>query len=527
MKRIVAAALLLSLGGAQSASAQLALRGSDTLEKVTKQLLQNPTCNPGNAIEYAGGGSTNGETAMAAASPTQQIAPMSRPLNVCTGGTSTAENLAIGWDAIILGTSASCTGPGATWAQTLRTLYGGADGSGSATACGAADRTNLANNFNSTLGGCSTGGCNKIWHLFRRGDTSGTTDAFKTILEQAGAKVTSFCNGNETQDRDPIRRACRVEEEVCEGDGTLGLLLPIVVSTTEGVATATEDQLWYRGSAGNVNSVQKCKSGRFVKVNPSALGDSGCCIRAKAADTTSTCLAKPVAGKCLWPNSADLAGQVANSMCNNARTNDCFSANKPGTYTQVKDGRAFNLVVRGGAPNYTILKDSFSKEILTAFYRLRWTGKGQTHSCNTQVGYGTPCQELDSTREIGCLAKQAHPAQGTNTLDCDLGFAGDEARTVAGALAPNVNGQAPVSGSSINLNYPLKRKLYLSTIKGFENVTGAELALAKCFGTAATINPILQANGYSPLLDNGNDPKCEKASCTANNACSGNGTPFE
>jgi hypothetical protein len=214
-------------------------------------------------------------------------------------------------------------------------------------------------------------------------------------------------------------------------------------------------------------------------------------------------------------------------MCNNAKTNDCFSQNKPGTYTQVKDGRSFNLVVRGAAPNYTILKDSFGKEILTAFYRLRWTGKGQTFSCTTQTTYGTPCQELDSTREIGCIAKQQHPAGSGTTLDCDIGFAGDEARTVAGALAPNVNGQAPTSGSNINLSYPLKRKLYLNTVKGFETLSGAELALAKCFGTAATINPILQANGFSPLLDNGNDPKCEAASCGPAGACGNNPSPFE
>ena len=157
MKRIVAAGLLLSLAGAQSASAQLALKGSDTLEKVTKQLLLNPTCNPGNAIEYAGGGSGTGESAMATGA--QQIAPMSRALNVCTGGTSTAENLAIGWDAIILATTASCTGPGADWATKLRTLYAGSDGSGSAGACGAADRIALTDNYNTTLGGCSSEPC--------------------------------------------------------------------------------------------------------------------------------------------------------------------------------------------------------------------------------------------------------------------------------------------------------------------------------------------------------------------------------
>lgn len=528
MKRMVAAALLLSLGGAHSASAQtIALKGSDTLEKVTKQLLANPACNPGNAIEYAGGGSGTGEAAMV--NNQQQIAPMSRALVACGSAGSTAENLAIGYDSIILATNSAsaCTGPGATWPQTLRTLFAGADGSGSTAACGDAARLNLANNFNGAMTTCSAGGCTKIWHLFRRGDASGTTDAFKTILEQNSAKITAFCNGTETQDKDPIRRTCRPEEEVCQGDGTLGLLLPIVVTTTEGVATANEDDLWYRTS-GNPANVRKCKTGKFVRVNPS-FTETNCCLRARSGDTTSTCLAKPIAGKCLWPNTADLAGQTANAMCNNAKTNDCFGANKPGTYINVKDGRAFNLTLRGAGPNYAILKDALNKEQASSFFRLRWTGKGQTWSCTSQTTYGTACQELDSTRQIGCLSKQTHPAAGTNTLDCDVGFAGDEARAVAGAYAPNVNNQAPTANGNINLSYPLKRKLYLNTLKGFENLTAgsAERALAVCFGTATTINPILTANGFSPLLDNGSDPKCEAASCGSANACTGNPSPWQ
>src|SRR6202008_4054029 len=38
-------------------------------------------------------------------------------------------------------------------------------------------------------------------------------------------------NGLESEDRDPIRPPCSATEQVCEYDGTLGLVLPIVVPT--------------------------------------------------------------------------------------------------------------------------------------------------------------------------------------------------------------------------------------------------------------------------------------------------------
>jgi ABC-type phosphate transport system substrate-binding protein len=492
------------------------MKGSDTLEKVTKQLLAISSCNPGGAIEYLGSGSGNGETAIVAG--TQQIAPMSRGLNTCGSGAGSAEMLAIGWDAIVLATAsgANCSGPGSDWATTLQTLYGGVGGAGTAAACSDPARQTLADNFSTALCGCTAGGLTKIWHLFRRGDTSGTTDAFKTILAAAGKPVATFCNGTEAQDKDPIRRACRKDEEVCGVDGTLGLVLPIVVPSTEGTSTATEDNIWYRSSPGVTTSVRKCTAGTFV-FGPAPALDQSCCHRARANDNTSACLVASTGGKCLS------AATSAKEMCNNAMAANCVTANKPSTWRGTAvDGRALNLYARDNTP-YAILKDGTNKQILNAFYRLRWTGFGRSYSCTTQTNYGSSCQELDSTREIGCLAKQNHAANTTvaagGTLDADIGFAGDEARAVGGAYAPNVGGQPPVTASStINLSYPLKRKLYLNTLKGFENVTGAEKELAKCFATASTINPILTANGFSPLLPS-SDPACEQPSCATGNFC--------
>src|SRR5262245_66055817 len=75
--------LAVAAGGAGTASAQLSLRGSDTLEVVTTQVIA--AC-PGatGQIVYAGGGSTLGQAAMVAG--TQHVSPTSRQLNApaCT-----------------------------------------------------------------------------------------------------------------------------------------------------------------------------------------------------------------------------------------------------------------------------------------------------------------------------------------------------------------------------------------------------------------------------------------------------------
>ncbi len=71
-----AAFLVLGLGGASNAFAQLQLRGSDTLEDVTKDALTAANLNA--QITYLGGGSGAGEAAMVGG--TQVISPMSREI---------------------------------------------------------------------------------------------------------------------------------------------------------------------------------------------------------------------------------------------------------------------------------------------------------------------------------------------------------------------------------------------------------------------------------------------------------------
>lgn len=69
-----------AFAGVGTASAQLALRGSDTLENLTEEVIANCPGATGNIV-YVGGGSGAGQSAMAGAAPTQRVAPMSRQLN--------------------------------------------------------------------------------------------------------------------------------------------------------------------------------------------------------------------------------------------------------------------------------------------------------------------------------------------------------------------------------------------------------------------------------------------------------------
>jgi ABC-type phosphate transport system substrate-binding protein len=85
--------LLFGAGAASNAAAALALKGSDTLEDVARDVIAACPSAIAAGITYLGGGSGGGEAAMIAATPTQQIAPMSRELS----GTSTTAGR-VRWD---------------------------------------------------------------------------------------------------------------------------------------------------------------------------------------------------------------------------------------------------------------------------------------------------------------------------------------------------------------------------------------------------------------------------------------------
>jgi hypothetical protein len=556
MKRILTATILVVMGGAQSAHAQ-SLAGSDTLERVTQQLIA--ACPGAAGLTYAGGGTGAGEAAIVAG--TQQIAPMSRAMTSCGGTNSAADGMLFGKDAIVVLTGsaqsqacggghaartagvaptnpfADLAGTGTAWKNTLRTLYAGTDGSGSAAACGATDRRNLINSYASIFqGGCTTApNCNfnrlgspvtsgAIKHIFRRDDASGTTDTFKSLV----GTITNFCNGPanaaDQQDKDPVRRTCSDEESVCQADGTLGVLLPIRVPPIEGGATTiNNDSMWYRTTAGNPNSVRGCQVGRFLRW-PVSFKDPNCCFRGRAGDLSTTCLARPQFGLCFHPVSTD------GRPCNNGLDTQCFdhNINAADAARGVADSRAYNLQVTNPSAPFDPASDQTGNEVLSAYYKLYWTRAGVNFNgtsslCGTLDKSGL-CQNTDSTQQIGCFA---------SNVQCNVGFAGDEARRVAFGEPLALDTQDPIIGTNLNTSYPLGRDLFLATRIGLENTTGNQRALAQCFASNApaaanNINGILLANGFFPAANPTGpaaDPYCVDY-CGAPDACAGNPAPF-
>src|SRR6266550_70691 len=93
-----AAFLVVGVAGAGRANAQLNLRGSDTLDLVTTDVIAACPGAVGNIV-YVGGGSGAGQAAMSGAAPTQHVAPMSRQLNNAQCVAS-ARQLLVGLDGI-------------------------------------------------------------------------------------------------------------------------------------------------------------------------------------------------------------------------------------------------------------------------------------------------------------------------------------------------------------------------------------------------------------------------------------------
>jgi len=287
MKRPIAWAAGFAFSASVSiGAAPLPIKGSDTLELVTKDAIA--LCSLGTLISYVGGGSGTGQAAMVAG--TQQVAPMSRELNG-TACTASASQLLIGLDGISIVTSnqffgdsidqtvetddncsdtidgdnsltvAGCTAadgcntPGTylftDWKDVMAMVYGGQNHTTAVQLingarnparinCASPVRQALVNNWNAVFRDsildpqpCRATDCLRLKHAFRRGDQSGTTDTFVTLvglvaippyttttannlpIPDANATANPFCNAGDNKmnkgdadylDLDPIRR---------------------------------------------------------------------------------------------------------------------------------------------------------------------------------------------------------------------------------------------------------------------------------------------------------------------------------
>ena len=200
--------------------------------------------------------------------------------------------------------------------------------------------------------------CAAVHHLFRPGDDDEHVAAFLSALGTSLDAGEAFCNGNDQEDKDPIRRPCTEDEQVCGPDGTLGLVLPIVEASEE-------------------TSAELCETGKFD------WHDVPFAMRPACEDG-----APSVFGYCLTPLDAN-----GNAGCLNEADN--YSMFTP----LENDTRATNRVVRDA--NGAVVSDSSETDLTGAFYRLH------TLTPETQT-----CTETDPMRQIGCLMTPSPCSQG-------------------------------------------------------------------------------------------------------------------
>jgi hypothetical protein len=519
MKKTSMIATALIVGAGASHAQALDLKGSDTLEEFTRCLVGDISTagtvgavacpGPIASLNYGGSGSTNGEAALAAhlaGTNDQQVAPMSRPLR-CTrlaaGGDLAAANqnadgALIGLDGVVQvygkwvgnttgvnpqltlaysaaeaaglaggyvynsGTDAALPPPYApnygVASDVLRVLYFGRT-TNNVTDCNSALRNALASNAEELFEG-PAGPTGQLRHLFRRDDASGTTDVFKTLSGFGGA----FCNGTTTQDNDPIRRPCASNEDVCQANGTLGLLLPVTVPVdlasnpySPGAVPTPIDPAVGSTSANCPNPATRCATGNFAYGSFPGLGN--------CPDG-----AVRLGGQCRLPRSNTNGWQCINTGNNRPAGSGAF------------DARVYNLVTRANATGVPIAGNNN----LSAFFRIH----------ETRAFHGCGCKETDSTTQIGCLVSAS---------DSALGYAGREASlpsinfaaALASYTATNATANAGVLASNTTIRdvltaptYPYARKLYINSVRGFSGscapLTPGD-ASAPCFATTAGV----------------------------------------
>ena len=318
----------------------------------------------------------------------------------------------------------------------------------------------------------------------------------------------------EYMDEDPIRRKCVGRgnnananlpmEQVCGADGSLGLVLPILIPSELTPAQK------YPSLA--------CDPTLGFFFGPSLLRPTGDPVRCPNGDA-------PQDSQCLLPVRPDASqpGGVAFDCINPPQNvpqalfdqdgDGSSFPDAPGTDGRPDvDGRVYNLVLRAadGSIRQVSRPDPSKLGVITtpvagAFYRIH-----STRSLLLPPAHTTAVCALqdDATDQIGCL---------TLASPCSIGFAGRGGVTNnPGTTSALINGipntvdtiKALVLGGS---TYPIARKLYLNTLQGFEVLhnsdatvagTDAEEEMAKCYSTLlfnGTINVESSSLGFVKL----------------------------
>ena len=450
--------------------------------------------------------------------------------------------------------------------------------------CNSPERQELVNHWGSLFEtSCATGNCTQLNHAWRRDLLSDSGDVFRELIN---AKLYPFCNVRfsfdaqptlpanpatklalypsatvrsdgspifeETyQDFDPIRRACvggaagqggslpapdvsitppnqpdfplSVAEQVCGAQGNLGVVLPIRPPVFGG---QTLDQLY---------PTAPCLLGELIfGAAPKIPGTSNATLCPNGDVTfgndasdydAATGIIKNSSNVCLIP-----ATKMDDARCINGANNFNAPIDPPAVGAipgNRRDGRVYNLHLYNQFGGYRL--DSELGPVRTVvgnFSRIHTTRTllAAAPSCPGVAGDQRCCAQVDPDAQLGCLSEADQ---------CSFGFAGGGAAW-AQQLTTSA-GTERVFASSINdikydaecidaTTYPLSRRLYFNTLIGFENVTGQELSLARCFSGQVAGGPtqfasLLAASGLFALSTG---PVCQDF---ANENCASNNTP--
>jgi hypothetical protein len=332
-----------------------------------------------------------------------------------------------------------------------------------------------------------------------------------------GADVTKYRGPyfTDLQDGDVIRRPCdgtgisanTIGEDVCSARGDLGLVLPIWDAPADGPETAFPSN--------------QCDTGLFIAI-ANELKVNGCSRPAACFSPCPNGVLEGVdpngllsAGTCAYP-AHQAADGTLDPRCYNTKGNKLAGEQLPTAPNNV-DGRVYNLhawIPAGGqsfmhasvprATGHALLGPPAlgSAFMVGAYYRLHYRHSNQQN----QGGAPVFCKEGSATEQMGCLV-QASP--------CSIAVAGRPAGNVMengvqNAAALKLNGLDPAPQCIRNLIassffpavgaiYPLARRLFLNTVKGFDQVTGDERKLALCYQNRSLIDPFVQARGLITL----------------------------
>jgi hypothetical protein len=290
------------------------------------------------------------------------------------------------------------------------------------------------------------------------------------------------------QDNDPIRRACvggrnvtnaphAPAEEVCNLNGTLGLVLP--VPSLDFVAEPPVSQNPFPTakctafSTGPAFNVARCP------VGPTPLYNLACPDGAT-----------PSNGQCEVP----VAGNPSTALCEND------PSRWPPLDGMAGDGRIFNLTLYSASGTPLMAQ----VQAPGANIQLPFTGAfARIHQSrtlwNTQGGTvpqpNTPCENTGAEDQIRCLA-QASP--------CSFGLVGSGgAQTGITSLKIDAVDPAPTCVES--KVYPLWHKLYLNAYRGLGLIGGPPASLAQCEADPTTMGTALNRFGLVPLPSSGPD----------------------